>query len=81
MKIRSDCDPDYPVPLTSIIATISQKVPHLLSFPGGPTHPLVCCRWVDFIEILKGAVTVLLEPVEWFPFALSIASKLWDKVH
>lgn len=79
MKIRSDHDPSYPVPLTFIIAT-SQKLPCLLSGPR-TTYPLLLCHWINFAKILIVAVSFLLEPVEWFPFVPSIMSKLWDKVH
>lgn len=80
MKIRSDHDPGYPMPLTSINTTTSQKV---LCFLSGPrtTHPLLLCHWIDFAKMLIVAVSLLLEPVEWFLFAPSITSKLWDKVH
>lgn len=75
MRMRNNCDSVHPAPLAYIIATTSQKVSCLFPCPES-THPLLHCCWYDFVKILMGTVTLLLEPVVWFPFVLSITSKL-----
>ena len=58
------------MPLTSIIATTSQKVPFILTCPK-PVSSLVHCPWVDFVEILTGAVTVHLNSLSAFVLCLT----------
>lgn len=61
---------------------------HCCNVPRSPLPPFVpwantsssTLSLVDCVKILLGAVTLLLEPADWLPSALSVTSNVWGQV-
>lgn len=72
LKSRSDCDPVAPAFLLLPLSQFPERF--LASFSAQSTHSRLHCCWFD-LKILMSAITLLLEPFEWFPVGSMIISK------